>query len=294
MSQICAGFAIHLPQRPVIITSSQAGTETGSGPVRIFGCVKAAQFRGSAQERKVMKMKHTKRILAICAAALMAVSAASGASAATRREINLQAAANACAKTVQEVLAERIQGKTFGAIAAEAGMLEEFQAERLALTKADLDQQVKDGIITQEEADQSYQVLGQRLQNCTGTGNCVNNGVCNGAADCPVAGHDHSNAVCTGTADCPVTGHSHGNAAGGASPMDTTVCSGAADCPVAGHDHSNAVCTGTAGCPIDGHSHGSGVCDGTGQGNGNGNGNGAGNGSGRGGHHGNGGGRHCR
>jgi len=74
-------------------------------------------------------------------------------------------------KTVTGVYEERAEGKTYGTIASEAGKLEEFKAQMLEQKKAILEQRVKDGVMTQEQADQ----LLTRIQNnqaiCDGTGN---------------------------------------------------------------------------------------------------------------------------
>ncbi|NLI93008.1 MAG: DUF2680 domain-containing protein [Peptococcaceae bacterium] len=57
-------------------------------------------------------------------------------------------------KSIAEVNQERSGGKTYGTIAKEAGKLDEFKAQMLEQKKAILDQRVKDGKMTQQQADQ--------------------------------------------------------------------------------------------------------------------------------------------
>ena len=73
-------------------------------------------------------------------------------------------------KSVEQVTAERAAGKTYGTIASEAGKLDEFKAETLELRKAILDQRVKDGNLTQAQADAVYNTMKANQAICDGTG----------------------------------------------------------------------------------------------------------------------------
>ena len=73
-------------------------------------------------------------------------------------------------KTVEEVTQERIAGKTYGTIAEEAGKLEEFKSETLQQKKGILDQRVKDGSLTQSEADEIYNSIATNQATCDGKG----------------------------------------------------------------------------------------------------------------------------
>lgn len=73
-------------------------------------------------------------------------------------------------KTVEELSSERAVGKTYGTIANEAGKLEEFKAQMLEQKKAILDQRVKDGRLTQEQADEIYNSMKNNQAACDGTG----------------------------------------------------------------------------------------------------------------------------
>lgn len=72
-------------------------------------------------------------------------------------------------KSVEAVTAERAAGKTYGTIANDAGKLEEFKTENLAVKKALLDQRVKDGTLTQAQADATYKSLETNQATCDGT-----------------------------------------------------------------------------------------------------------------------------
>ncbi|MDD3414122.1 MAG: DUF2680 domain-containing protein [Lachnospiraceae bacterium] len=84
-------------------------------------------------------------------------------------------------KTADEVNSERADGKTYGAIAKDAGKLEEFKTQMLEQRKDYLEQRVKDGTLSQEEADTIYQTMEERQLTCDGTGS-VSQGAGCGAA----------------------------------------------------------------------------------------------------------------
>lgn len=80
-------------------------------------------------------------------------------------------AAGLAGKSVSDVNKERAEGKTYGTIAKEAGKLEEFKAQMLEQKKAILDQRVKDGILTKQQADEIYNSIKNNQATCDGTGN---------------------------------------------------------------------------------------------------------------------------
>ena len=73
-------------------------------------------------------------------------------------------------KTVDQVTSERATGKTYGTIASEAGKLDEFKAQTLEQKKAILDQRVKDGNLTQAQADAMLNSIATNQATCDGTG----------------------------------------------------------------------------------------------------------------------------
>lgn len=79
-------------------------------------------------------------------------------------------AASVTGKTVEAVQEERAAGKTYGTVASEAGKLDEFKAQMLEQKKAILDQRVKDGKLTQAQADEIYNSIKENQVTCDGTG----------------------------------------------------------------------------------------------------------------------------
>lgn len=73
-------------------------------------------------------------------------------------------------KTVEDLYAERAAGKTFGTIASEAGKLDEFKGQMLEARKAVLDQRVKDGTLTQAQADEILNRINENQATCDATG----------------------------------------------------------------------------------------------------------------------------
>ncbi|MDD4843950.1 MAG: hypothetical protein PHU31_06435 [Anaerotignum sp.] len=74
-------------------------------------------------------------------------------------------------RTVESVVTEKTEtGKTYGTIASEAGVLEEFKAEALEIKKDQLTAQVAAGVMTQERANTIIAALEENQVNCDGTG----------------------------------------------------------------------------------------------------------------------------
>ncbi|MEQ8235437.1 MAG: DUF2680 domain-containing protein [Syntrophomonadaceae bacterium] len=99
------------------------------------------------------------------AAVLGAGGAAYAATALTPAEI----AANLTGKSVAELQQQRQAGKTYGAIASEAGKSAEFKAQMLEQKKIILDERVAAGKLTQEQANTMYQNMQQHQADCDGT-----------------------------------------------------------------------------------------------------------------------------
>jgi hypothetical protein len=103
-------------------------------------------------------------------AAIVGMLGAAGAAYAATAKTPAEIASEVTGKAPADVAAEREQGKTYGAIADEAGKLEEFKTQMLEQRKAVLDQRVKDGLLTQEQADAMYSTMLENQINCDGTG----------------------------------------------------------------------------------------------------------------------------
>ena len=116
-------------------------------------------------------MKITKRFLTACAAAAVIAVTSVTALAASAYETPAAAAAGLTGRTEESVAAERQEsGKTWGAIAAEAGKLDEFKAEMLELRGEELASQVASGAITQERATEIMTAIEANQAVCDGTG----------------------------------------------------------------------------------------------------------------------------
>jgi hypothetical protein len=112
-------------------------------------------------------MKNFKKLIAAATiAGVLGVTGAAYAVGATPAGI----AASLTGRSVEEVTAQRATGTTYGAIANEAGKLDEFKTENLERIKAVLDQRVKDGSLTQARADQIIASIKTNQVNCDTTG----------------------------------------------------------------------------------------------------------------------------
>lgn len=116
-------------------------------------------------------MKNMKKIIVL----VVAVSALGLAGVAYAADIKTPAdiAATLTDKSVADVTQERAEGKTYGTIADEAGKLDEFKAQILEQKKAVLDQRVKDGTLSQEQADEIYNKISTNQATCDGTGSAA-------------------------------------------------------------------------------------------------------------------------
>lgn len=116
-------------------------------------------------------MKNFKKLIAAATiVGILGVVGVAGASYATGATTRAGIVAGLTGQSVEQVTAERAAGKTYGTIAKDAGKLEEFKTENLEQRKAVLDQRVKDGILTQEQADATYNSMKANQVTCDGTG----------------------------------------------------------------------------------------------------------------------------
>lgn len=82
-----------------------------------------------------------------------------------------EAAAGLTGNTVEDIIAVKSEtGKTYGTIAKDAGKLEEFKDEMIAVKKQILDEKVAAGTMTQEEADKIIIAIEENQLTCDGTG----------------------------------------------------------------------------------------------------------------------------
>ncbi|MGI6712241.1 MAG: DUF2680 domain-containing protein [Bacillota bacterium] len=114
-------------------------------------------------------MKNMRKFIAV--AAIIGVLGTAGAIYAAETRSPAEIAASLTGKSITDVNNERGEGKTYGAIAKEAGKLDEFKNQILEQKKAILDQRARDGSITQEKADEIYNAIKDKQTSCDGTGN---------------------------------------------------------------------------------------------------------------------------
>lgn len=114
-------------------------------------------------------MKNFKKLLAVVA--VVGVLGTTGiVYAATEAKTPAEVVSGLTGKTVEDVTKERAEGKTYGTIANEADKLDEFKTQMLEQKKAILDQRVKDGTLTQAQADEIYNQIKENQATCDGTG----------------------------------------------------------------------------------------------------------------------------
>lgn len=110
-------------------------------------------------------MKNLKKIMALVVT-VGVIGSATAAFAASTADI----VSSLTGKTTDELIQERAAGKTYGTIAKEADKLEEFQVQMFEQKKSILDQRVKDGTLTQQQADEIYEAIKNNQSSCEGTG----------------------------------------------------------------------------------------------------------------------------
>lgn len=117
-------------------------------------------------------MKNFKKLIAAATiVGILGVVGVAGASYATGSTSPAGIVAGLTGQSLEAVTAERAAGKTYGTIAQDAGKLEEFKAENLEQRKTVLDQRVKDGNLTQAQADAIYISMEANQATCDGAGN---------------------------------------------------------------------------------------------------------------------------
>jgi hypothetical protein len=117
-----------------------------------------------------------KTLIAIVLVAVVIVGAASVAFGAGLIETPAEITAVLTGKTVDEVTAVRNAGTAYGAQALAAGKFDEFKAQRLEQYKLALEAAVKEGRLTQQQADTLYNIMRTRMEACTGAGTGLGQG----------------------------------------------------------------------------------------------------------------------
>jgi hypothetical protein len=116
-------------------------------------------------------MKAFKKILFVGAIALVIAAASVTALAATGFSNSADIIAGLTGQSADRIIAEKTEtGKTYGEIADDAGVLEEFKTQMLESKKEILAEKVAQGIITQEQADAIIERMEANMADCDGTG----------------------------------------------------------------------------------------------------------------------------
>lgn len=113
-------------------------------------------------------MKFPKKIIA--ATLTLLVLGGGSAAYASAGASSLAVLADAADTSVDTILENREDGETLGSIAAEYGVLAEFQEARLADRIALIQEKVEEGTLTQDEADEIIATMEDHLADCDGTG----------------------------------------------------------------------------------------------------------------------------
>lgn len=105
-------------------------------------------------------------------AALILFTASSITVSAAGNETPADIVARLTGRDVTDVIQEKLNtGKTYGTIAKEAGKLDEFKAECLELKEQILKENVANGLLSQDEADDILAAIKENQAICDGTGN---------------------------------------------------------------------------------------------------------------------------
>lgn len=116
-------------------------------------------------------MKNTKKLVVAGVLVIIMVVGAVAAFAASQYSTPAEALAGLTGREVQAVVDERMQeGKTFGSMAKDAGVLDEFKAEMLQVKKNKLAERVAAGTMTQEQADAILAKIVSNQAVCDGSG----------------------------------------------------------------------------------------------------------------------------
>ena len=95
-------------------------------------------------------------------------------------------------KPVDEIISERYENdKTYGEIASENGVLEEFKAYNYENSKSVIQEKVNQGLLTDEEGKKILEQIEERQINCDGTGNRNHVGLGLGNGHGHAQGHGH-------------------------------------------------------------------------------------------------------
>lgn len=162
-----------------------------------------------------MKNKKILTVLAIMTVILLGVASVAYA---LDYKSNAEIVAGLTGKSVEEVNDARAKGESYGEQAADAKKLEEFKDAKEDQMKARLDELVKEGRLTREEADARLKAMEERMKSCTGTGENMGQGA---GAGCGLGAGGQRNGTGAGAnaGTGPRTGGGFGGGRGGRGMM---------------------------------------------------------------------------
>jgi hypothetical protein len=158
-------------------------------------------------------MKSKKLITGLVVVVLAVGAISATAFAASAYSSPAQAVAGLTGRTEESVIAQRTEtGDTYGTIANEAGVLDQFKDEMLSIREDTLAERVAAGTMTQERADEILAAMKIRQETCDGTGLGQNGtGACGangqGSANAQGAGNgqkQNGSGQCGGNGTCTV------------------------------------------------------------------------------------------
>ncbi len=116
-------------------------------------------------------MKLSKKIFTLTVVVLALVAISITAFAATTNQTPAELLAEITGRTVDSVRAEKIEsGITYGGVADQAGVLEQFRDRMLEIKQNVINERVAEGTMTQEQADTILEAIAEHQLTCDGTG----------------------------------------------------------------------------------------------------------------------------
>lgn len=121
-------------------------------------------------------MKKRTKIITITMVTLSIMTFSTPIFASSQFNTKAEALAKLTNKTIQTIIEEKNKlNTTFGQIAKENGVLDEFKKANLEQKEQILNEKIKQGVITKEDADNILNKIKANQENCDGSGNNSNN-----------------------------------------------------------------------------------------------------------------------
>ena len=122
-------------------------------------------------------MKLSRKIFTLTVVVLALVAMSITAFAVTTNQTPAELLAEITGRTVDSIRAEKIESdSTYGGVANQAGVLEQFRNRMLELKKSVIEERVAEGTMTQEQADTILKAMEEHQLTCDGTGTSQNFG----------------------------------------------------------------------------------------------------------------------